>query len=141
MGCCTPHNLIFNDEDYKENVSIKLADEFLYEIDNDIVIKIDVENMELEVINGMLNTLSKGKVKYLLLEIASDDKSSKIFDILEKNNFNRCLLLEKLDHISKPNENSNHLTKIDLFKPLNIFKDAYDNGIIVYQHNFLFFRG
>jgi len=144
MGCCTQrHNIPVGTDYTRENVSIKLADEFLYEIDNDMVIKIDVENMESEVINGMLKTLSKGKIKYLLMEISKGTDSSNVFDILQRYNFNRGLLLEdliKIDDNTGINLNTTYLSNIDLFKPLNIFKEEYDKADRNYQRNFLFIK-
>ena len=122
---------------------IILADDFLYEIDNEMVIKIDVENMELEVINGMLKTLSKGKIKYLLMEISKLTDSSKVFDILQTYNFNKGFLLEgliKIDDNTGINLNTAYLTNIDLFKPLNVFKEEYDKADKYYQRNFLFIK-
>ena len=108
-----------------------------------MVIKMDVENMELEVINGMIKTLSKGKVKYLLIEISKLTESSEVFDILQRYNFNRGLMLEGLNtdiDNSQINLNTSYLTNIDLFKQINVFKEEYDKADRNYQYNFVFIK-
>jgi hypothetical protein len=91
----------------------------------------------------MLKTLSKGKIKYLLMEISKGTDSSNVFDILQRYNFNRGLLLEdliKIDDNTGINLNTTYLSNIDLFKPLNIFKEEYDKDDRYYQRNFLFIK-
>ena len=91
----------------------------------------------------MLKTLSKGKIKYLLMEISKLTDSSKVFDILQTYNFNKGFLLEgliKIDDNTGINLNTAYLTNIDLFKPLNVFKEEYDKADKYYQRNFLFIK-
>jgi len=144
MGGATLHDLTDNlKPDYTENVMILLADDLLFEIEENMFIKMDVENMELDVINGMINTLSKGNVKYLLIEISKIQDQTEIFSILEKNKFSTGISLEYLstfDSSSILNLNSNYLSNDIIFVKTKDFCTKYIQMSMDNQMNVLFMR-
>lgn len=100
MGCCTTIDFLNNRKpDYTVNSDILLGDDFLVNVDKDMIVKIDVENMEKEVIEGLKETLTKGRILYIFIEISKtyNKMSLEIFDILKSNGFTKGLLIDVID--------------------------------------------
>lgn len=92
MGLCSTRKLLPEDFSYSQtSMSETLDDYFGINTHNNLIIKIDVEEHEKKVLQGMEQTLASGKVSHIILEIARHD--SEIFDLLRKYNFNYCVNL------------------------------------------------
>jgi FkbM family methyltransferase len=146
MGGSTSIDFLFNlQPDFKRDIEILLADDFLYNIEDDMFIKMDVENMEVEVLNGMLKTLEKGKVKYILMEISKIDKPYlEIFEILKKYKFNIGIHIELLHHFDKSpsrlNISCNYLSIPQIYNSLEQLKEKNILSENISQMNILFIR-
>ena len=76
-----------------QSTTSKTIDSFLgLNPSNNIIVKIDVEEHELEVLQGMEQTLKLEKITYIIIELGPVYKKQ-IFDIFRKYNFNNIVLL------------------------------------------------
>ena len=86
MGLCSTEDYDNNIIKYKENVICCKLDEYINEINNrKVVIKIDVEKMELNVLLGMEKLFEKDIVKYIVIELS--DNISQVCEIMRKYGF------------------------------------------------------
>jgi len=144
MGGATMYDFIDKIEaDYKENVMIFLADDLLLPIEQEMFIKMDVENMEVSVIKGMIQTLSKGKVKYLLMEISKVIDQTELFTILKEKGFHTGISIEYLREIDSSNTlnlQSNYLSNKNIYVKIEEFEKLYRTMDKTMQWNVLFMR-
>lgn len=144
MGCASMYDLIDKlDADYKENVMVFIADDLLLPIEEDMFVKMDVENMEVSVIKGMIQTLSKGRVKYILMEISRIVDQTEIFKILKEKGFNRGISIEylkKYDSSKKLNLQSDYLSIENIYVKIEEFEKYYRRMTKPMQYNVLFIR-
>jgi FkbM family methyltransferase len=144
MGSATMYDFIDKMEaDYKENVMLFLADDLLLPIEQEMFIKMDVENMEVNVIKGMIQTLSKGRVKYLLMEISKVVDQTELFKILKEKGFNTGILIEDLmvfDSSNQLNLHSDYLSNKNIYVQIEEFKKLYSTMDETMQCNILFVR-
>jgi FkbM family methyltransferase len=144
MGSATMYDFIDKMEaDYKENVMLFLADDLLLPIEQEMFIKMDVENMEVNVIKGMIQTLSKGRVKYLLMEISKVVDQTELFKILKEKGFNIGILIEDLmvfDSSNQLNLHSDYLSNKNIYVQIEEFKKLYSTMDETMQCNILFVR-
>lgn len=144
MGCatiCDFRNSI--KPDYKENVMLYLADDILLSIEEDMFIKMDVENMEVSVIKGMVRTLAKGRVKYILLEISKIVDQVELFEILKKSGFHKAISIEYLEEYDSStvlNLHSEYLSNKDIYVQTEEFEKYYHTIDKDRQLNVLFIR-
>jgi len=145
MGSATMYEFMATVEaDYKENVMVFLGDDLLLPIEQDMFIKMDVENMELNVIRGMIHTLSKGKIKYLLMEISKMVNQTELFMILKEKGFHRGISIEYLENYDSSktlNLHSDYLSNQHIYVNIDEFEKIYrkmDDKIT--QLNVLFMR-
>ena len=144
MGCATMYDFGKTVEaDYKENVMVFLADDLLLPIEEDMFVKMDVENMEVHVIKGMIQTLSKGRVKYLLMEISRIVDQTELFTILKKSGFHTGISIEYLkvyDSSNKLNLQSDYLSNTNIYVKIEEFEKFYGMMDKTMQYNVLFIR-
>lgn len=144
MGCATMYDFVNKlKPDYKENVIVFLADDLLLPIDDDMFIKMDVENMEVSVIKGMIQTLSKGRVKYLLMEISKVVDQTELFTILKEKGFNIGILIEDLKEIDSSKTlhlQSDYLSNKNIYVKIEEFEKIYSTMSNTMQYNVLFIR-
>ncbi len=145
MGCCTTYDYIYNysTPDSIVEANCMFGDDFLLKINSDIVLKIDVENMESDVLKGLKNTLEKGSIKYIIIEISKQtDKSIEIFDILERYGYARCIIHNDIDidNNSGINYNSSHLDRTELYRSIHYVKSLYEKIDKKDQINACFFK-
>lgn len=119
MGLCSKRPL--SNVSYIERCKMKRLDD-LVSPDLSFIIKIDVEEMELNVLQGMSRLLKSGLAKYLIIEISLYDE--KVFEILEKNGYVYCIDLgfDKKDHVFSTRTNYLHTQKY--FTTLGYIRDS-----------------
>ena len=89
MGLCSTRDLGKEDFSYSQTSIAETLDDYFGEnTQNNLIIKIDVEEQEKKVLQGMERTLASGKVTHIVLEIARHD--AEIFDLLRKHGFHYC---------------------------------------------------
>jgi FkbM family methyltransferase len=144
MGASTIYDFIDKVEaDYKENVMVFVGDDLLLPIEEDMFIKMDVENMEVSVIKGMIRTLSKGRVKYILMEISKVVDQIELFTILKKSGFHKGISIEYLkryDSSNTLNLCSDYLSKENIYVEIEEFEKSYRTSDDAIQYNILFVR-
>jgi FkbM family methyltransferase len=144
MGCATIYDFWKTVEaDYKENVMLFLADDLLLPIEQEMFIKMDVENMEVSVIKGMMQTLSKGRVKYLLMEVSKMVDQIELFAILKGYGFHTGISIEYLREIDSSNTlnlQSNYLSNENIYVKIEEFEKLYRTMDNTMQWNVLFVR-
>jgi FkbM family methyltransferase len=144
MGCATIYDFGKTVEaDYKENVMLFLADDLLLSIEQEMFIKMDVENMEVSVIKGMMQTLSKGRVKYLLMEVSKMVDQIELFTILKEKGFHTGISIEYLREIDSSNTlnlQSNYLSNENIYVKIEEFEKLYRMMDNTMQWNVLFVR-
>lgn len=108
MGLCSTRQLL-NHSYTQSSMSECLDTYFGKNIQNDIIIKIDVEEQELKVLKGMTETLSSGHVTHIIIEISV--YNDEIFDILRKYGYIYCVNIGFDDKTKTSiNYNSNYLS-------------------------------
>lgn len=144
MGCSTMYDFVDKVEaDYKENVMVFVADDLLLPIEDDMFVKMDVENMEVSVIKGMIQTLSKGRVKYLLMEISRIVDQTELFTILKEKGFHTGISIEHLkvyDSSNTLNIQSDYLSIENIYLKIEEFEKIYGIMDQTMQYNVLFIR-
>jgi FkbM family methyltransferase len=144
MGGATMYDFTNKIEpDYKENVMVFIADDLLLPIEQEMFIKMDVENMEVSVIKGMIQTLSKGKVKYLLMEISKVIDQTELFKILKEKGFHTGISIEYLEEIDSSKTlhlQSNYLSHKNIYVKIEEFEKLYRTMDKMMQWNILFVR-
>ena len=89
MGLCCVRELNKDINPYQEaNVSIKKFDDVIPDIsifNKNFILKLDAEEYELEVLKGMSNAFSTGKISHIFVEISK--YQIELFDILKRYNF------------------------------------------------------
>jgi len=144
MGASTMYDFMETVEaDYKENVMVFVGDDLLFPIEEDMFIKMDVENMEVSVIKGMIRTLSKGRVKYILMEISKVVDQIELFTILKKSGFHKGISIEYLkryDSSNTLNLRSDYLSKENIYVEIEEFEKSYRTNDDAIQYNILFVR-
>jgi FkbM family methyltransferase len=150
MGCCTTVDLLFGRQaDYILEANIFLGDDYLLDIEEDMIVKIDVENMEKEVIEGMINTLKNGKVKYIFIEISKISNSiPELFDTLSDLNYNKGIIIDYINNhynidqnnIGNINMNTNYLKNNELYYKIEEIKNIHINSDNITQMDLLLFK-
>jgi hypothetical protein len=144
MGGATMYDFTNKIEpDYKENVMVFIADDLLLPIEQEMFIKMDVENMEVSVIKGMIQTLSKGRVKYLLIEISKVVDQTELFTILKEKGFHTGISIEYLKEIDSSKTlhlQSNYLSHKNIYVKIEEFEKLYRTMDKMMQWNILFVR-
>jgi FkbM family methyltransferase len=98
MGLCSTRKLFDEDFSYSQTSTAEPLDKYFgINTQNNLIVKIDVEEQEKKVLRGMEQTLASGKVTHIIIEIARHD--AEIFDILRKHGFNYCTELGYTDGI------------------------------------------
>ena len=148
MGCCTTVDFLFNRKpDYILEANIFLADDYLFDINEDMIVKIDVENMEKEVIEGMMNTLKKGKIKYIFIEISKISKSiPEVFDILLEFNYTKGIIIDNIKDVNKDTNkdiidiDSKYLENDSLYLTLEEIRNIHVKSVDISQMDLLLFK-
>ena len=90
MGLCSFREEEGNMNSYKEViVPVRKFDSYFEGNTEYLVVKIDVEHMELDVLKGMSVSFNTGRVKYLFIELLNNHRE--ILDILRNNGFERAI--------------------------------------------------
>lgn len=110
MGLCSTRKLLDVDFSYSQTSTAKTLDNYFgYKTQNHLIVKIDVEEQEKNVLQGMEKTLASGKVTHIILEIVEYD--SEIFDLLRKYGFNYCVIIGYSDYVkTHVDQITNYLT-------------------------------
>lgn len=88
MGLCSENNYNDNNVAYTQIVECNKFDSYINNYDDiSLIVKIDVENMEYDVLKGMEKSLENNIIEYILIEISSDKNLKSIIDLLKKYNF------------------------------------------------------
>jgi FkbM family methyltransferase len=149
MGCCTTVDFLFNRKpDYILEANIFLADDYLFDVNEDMIVKIDVENMEKEVIEGMAKTLRKDKIKYIFIEISKISKSiPELFDILLEYKYTKGIIIdnikdnkETINIIDIIDTDSKHLENNSLYVSLEEIRNIHINSPYISQMDLLLFK-
>jgi FkbM family methyltransferase len=158
MGCCTTIDLLFNRKpDYISEANIFLGDDYLLDIEEDMIVKIDVENMEKDVIEGLMNTLKKGNIKFIFIEISkisniSNISNLELFDILSDLKYTKGIIIDSIynyynnnnnndnNDINNINRNTNYLENSLLYLTIEKIKNIYIDSDDITQMDLLLFR-
>ena len=153
MGCCTTVDLLFDIKpDYVLEANIFLGDDYLLDVEEDMIVKIDVENMEKDVIEGMLNTLRKGKIKFIFIEISKIKKSiPELFDLLLELKYTKGIIIDNINTYNTDNINtyntdniintdSNYLENDNLYLTIEEIRDIHVESDNITQMDLLLFR-
>jgi FkbM family methyltransferase len=108
---------------------------FLLDSRINFIVKIDVEAMELEVLNGMKKLLSSNNIKFCIIEIA-ENNLSEIFKIMINNNFNRFINIahDKKELITGINHDANYVKS----GKFTLNSKDYHHNIVDCQYQLLF---
>jgi hypothetical protein len=99
--------------------------------------------MEVSVIKGMIQTLSKGRVKYLLIEISKVVDQTELFTILKEKGFHTGISIEYLEEIDSSKTlhlQSNYLSHKNIYVKIEEFEKLYRTMDKMMQWNILFVR-
>ena len=120
MGCCTTVDFLFNIKpDYILEANILLGDDYLLDVNEDMIVKIDVENMEKEVIEGMINTL---KIKFIFIEISKMLKfNPELFDIFLELKYTKGIIIDNIKDNNKDNNKDNINMESDYLKNESLY--------------------
>jgi hypothetical protein len=91
----------------------------------------------------MIQTLSKGKVKYLLMEISKVIDQTELFTILKEKGFHTGISIEYLREIDSSNTlnlQSNYLSNENIYVKIEEFEKLYKTMDNTMQWNVLFVR-
>jgi predicted O-methyltransferase YrrM len=76
-------------------------------VNEDMIVKINVENMTKDVIEGMINTLKKGKINFIFIEISKMLKSNpELFDIFLELKYTKGIIIDNIETNIKANNNN-----------------------------------
>jgi len=130
MGLCSVQELNKEINPYQEsNVCIKLFDDVIPDIsifNKKVILKLDAEEYELEVLKGMTNALSSGKISHIFMEISK--YQSDMFDILRKYNFYLGVNIGHDPQTGKTIDwNSTHLDNPLYYSNIDIIQKGIEN--------------
>ena len=86
MGLCSTLDYKDNIISRKEVVTCRRFDDYIDDLTKPMIVKIDVEKMEVNVLLGMEKLLQAGNLKYILIEI-SKDNVSQVYNLVKKHGF------------------------------------------------------
>lgn len=124
-------------EDYKEKVITIKLDDILYDINKQLILKIDVEGCELDVLNGMTNILNKNIVSHIILEIQNYNKD--IFDLLKKYGYNYFTNIGFSTN-KKLNYNTDYLKQFKYISYIENITNIFNNNEPNEQRQLLFYK-
>jgi hypothetical protein len=122
-----------------------------------MIVKIDVENMEKDVIEGLMNTLKKGNIKFIFIEISkisniSNISNLELFDILSDLKYTKGIIIDSIynyynnnnnndnNDINNINRNTNYLENSLLYLTIEKIKNIYIDSDDITQMDLLLFR-
>lgn len=135
MGYCTTRDTPNDVYSHIEKVSCTRFDDFFRGTTTKYyIVKINVEHMEEEVLMGMYETMKTGKIKYIIVEVASYTQN--LIDIMKQHAFNTVVNIgyDKHDKTS-PNTNTNYLQKPEYRYSLEDFQKVYNHELCMTNQN------